>query len=89
MLAGYAYTETSLKNLETIPGKFRGQIKKRVEALVSDPYPQGCKRLKDAFHGEDPVHRIRSGDYRILYVVKGNPHQIFVLDIDNRKDVYR
>lgn len=89
MLVGFAYTETALKNLETIPAKFRGQIKKRVEALLSEPYPTGCKRLKNVFHGEDPVHRIRSGDYRILYVVKGNPHQIFVLDIDNRKDVYR
>lgn len=39
--------------------------------------------------GEDQVYRVRSGDYRILYVVRGNPHQIVVLDIDHRRDVYR
>jgi mRNA-degrading endonuclease RelE of RelBE toxin-antitoxin system len=30
---------------------------------------------------------VRSGDYRILYVVRGMI--VCVLDIDNRKDVYR
>jgi len=31
----------------------------------------------------------RSGDYRILYVVRKNPGEVIVLDIDNRKDVYK
>jgi len=37
--------------------------------------------------GEERVYRVRSGDYRILYCVRGII--VVVLDIDNRKDVYR
>lgn len=39
--------------------------------------------------GDEAVWRLRSGDYRILYVVKSNPEEIIVLDIGHRKDVYR
>ena len=35
------------------------------------------------------MYRERSGDYRILYVVRSNPAEVMILDIDNRKDVYR
>jgi hypothetical protein len=37
----------------------------------------------------EPVYRERSGDYRILYVVRTNPDLVLILDIDHRKDVYR
>lgn len=38
---------------------------------------------------DEPVYRERSGDYRILYVVRENPHEVVILDIGHRKDVYR
>jgi mRNA interferase RelE/StbE len=88
-LYGFAYTEAALKYLETVPAKFRGQIKKRVEALATDPTPQGCKKLQGVTDGEYPVYRVRQGDYRILYSVRNSPQQIVVLDIGNRKDIYR
>lgn len=71
------------------PGKLRAQIAKKAKSLITDPHPQGCKKLKGVKDGDDPVWRIRSGDYRILYVVRKNPSEVIVLDIDNRKDVYR
>ncbi len=89
-LYGFAYTETALKYLETVvPAKIRGQIRRRVEALASDPTPPGSKKVQGATDGEYPVHRVRQGDYRILYSVRNNPDQIVVLDIGHRKDVYR
>lgn len=87
-LYGFAYTEAALTYLEaTIPTKFRGQIKKRIERLASDPTPAGCKKLIGVSDGEYPVYRVRQGDYRILYSVR--PVIIVILDIGNRKDVYR
>jgi mRNA interferase RelE/StbE len=88
-LYGFAYTEAALKYLETVPAKFQIQIRRKIDALALNPYPQGCKKLKGVTDGDDAIYRIRSGDYRVLYVVKGSPHQIIVLDIDDRKDVYR
>jgi mRNA interferase RelE/StbE len=88
-LYGFAYAEAALAYLETVPAKFRGQIKRRVEALAADPTPTGCKQLQGVKDGTYPVYRVRQGDYRILYSVRNSPHQIVVLDIGNRKDVYR
>jgi mRNA-degrading endonuclease RelE of RelBE toxin-antitoxin system len=87
-LYGFAYTEVALKYLETkIPAKIRGQIKRRIEALVADPTPPGSKQLHGVMDGEYPVRRARQGDYRILYSVRGVI--VVILDIDHRKDVYR
>lgn len=89
-LYGFAFTETALKYLETVvPLKFKGQIKRKIEKLASNPHPPGCKKLHGYADGDDEVYRVRSGDYRILYAVKNNPDQIVVLDIDHRKDIYR
>ena len=87
-LYGFAYTEDALKYLETVvPKKIRGQIKKRIEALAATPSPPGCKKLDGVMDGKFPVYRVRQGDYRILYSVRGVI--IVILDIDHRKDVYR
>ena len=90
VLHGFAYTESALKYLEsTVPKKIRGQIKRRIESLTSNPIPKGSKKLQGITDGEYPVYRVRQGKYRILYVIRNNPDQIVILDIDHRKDVYR
>ncbi len=87
-LYGFAYTESALSFLESnVPGKIRGQIKRRIERLAADPMPPGCKKLVGAMDGEYPVYRVRQGDYRIIYSVR--PIIIVILDIGHRKDVYR
>lgn len=76
--------------LDKMPaGKVRAQIAGRAKGLVAEQYPSGCKKLKGVTHGNDPVWRIRSGDYRILYVVRQSPPEVIVVNIDHRKDVYR
>ena len=37
----------------------------------------------------EPILRERSGDYRILYVLRKDPDQVVILDIDHRKDIYK
>lgn len=63
---------------------------RKAKALMQDPHPKGSKPLKGVTTSDgEIVYRERSGDYRILYVVRGNPMQIVILDVDHRKDVYR
>lgn len=88
-LFGLAYSAPALTFLKTLQPKMRRQIIKRIEALVNDPRPANCKQLQNVLDGEDSVHRVRQGPYRILYAVRNNPDQIAVLDIGHRKDVYR
>jgi mRNA interferase RelE/StbE len=72
-----------------VPVKIRGQIKRRIESLAYDPTPPGSKKIQGVTDGENPVHRVRQGDYRILYSIRNNPGEIVILYIGHRKDVYR
>ncbi len=68
--------------------KIKRQIVTKIESLAKDPRPQGSKRVQNVTDGSNPVYRVRSGDYRILYCIRDG-QTIVVLDIGDRKDVYR
>ena len=61
------------------------QIGARIDALRSEPRPDGSQKLK----GMDGLYRIRSGDYRIVYVIRDDRLLVLVVRIGDRKDVYR
>ena len=84
---GFAYDSRALDYLRKIPMKLRKQIVAKITRLASDPHPPTAKLIQGMSDGEERVYRIRSGDYRILYVVRGII--VCVLDIDHRKDVYK
>lgn len=89
-LFGFAFSEAALDYLAIIPFKFRAQVIKKAKALQIDPYPQGSEPLKGkCTKSGEQIYRQRSGDYRILYVVRNNPSEVVILDIGHRKDVYR
>lgn len=89
-LLGFAFAKDALDYLATIPPKFRAQVIKKARALQLDPYPKSAKPLRGKCTREgEPIYRERSGDYRILYVIQGNPQEVIILDIGHRKDVYR
>lgn len=85
-----AVADAALNYLATVPPKLRGQIVRRVRALTENPHPSTSKPLKNIKSEDgDAVFRERSGDYRILYVVKISDKSVIVLDIQHRKSVYR
>ena len=89
-LFGFSFAETALDYLSTVPHKMRAQIIKKAKALQLNPHPQGVKMLRGVTSDNgERVYRERSGDYQILYVVRDNPGEVVILDIDHRKDIYR
>ena len=45
----------------------------------------GIKKIE----GEDELYRLRAGDYRILYQVKGKVLLVLIVGIGHRRDIYR
>ncbi len=84
---GFAYDQRCLDYLKTLEKKLRRQIVTKIQQLAADPHPPTAKVVQGMENGTERVFRIRSGDYRILYIVRGVI--VCVLDIDHRKDVYR
>ena len=87
-LFGLAFGPDATEFLDRMPsGKIRAQLAKKAKSLINDPHPAGCKKLKGTNDTGEAVWRIRSGDYRILYVVRDI--EVIVLDIGDRKDIYK
>lgn len=76
--------KSAKKNLTKIDNPFFNTINEKIEALKTNPRPPGCKKLV----GHDGW-RIRVADYRIIYTINDNILKIVVVEIDNRKQIYR
>jgi mRNA interferase RelE/StbE len=75
------YGATALDDLDSLPGKIRKQILRKIDRLESGLHGD-IKRL----HRADVAYRLRMGDYRILFDVEGTV--IVIRRIGDRKQVY-
>lgn len=64
--------------------RIQRQIMRIILSLANDPRSKGIP-----IKGSDNVFRIRSGDYRIGYVIKDKRVLVLVVRIDHRKDFYK
>ena len=70
--------------LKKLPKKDGEKILEAIESLAKDPRPRWIEKLKNRLG-----YRIRAGNYRIIYTVNDKKLIIFVIDVDDRKDVYK
>jgi mRNA interferase RelE/StbE len=75
------YTELAVENLRVLPTREAAQIIRKIARLESGLHGN-IKRLQEADFG----YRLRMGDYRVLFDVKGDI--ILIQKIGHRKDVY-
>ncbi len=74
-----------LKSLKRFPKKDLIKIKKKIEELgLNLPNPNITK-----MKGDNPFHKIRFGNYRIIYEIHEEKVVILVVKIGHRKDIYR
>ena len=74
-----------LRNLKRFPKKDLRRIKKRIDDLsVNLPDPTSTK-----MKGSNSFHKVRAGDYRIIYEIHNDRLVILVVKIGHRKDVYK
>lgn len=80
------YESNVKKSLEKLPKRDKLAILAKVELLATSPRPEGSKCLKGKF---DDFHRIRVGDYRVIYHIFDQKLIILVVKVAHRSDVYR
>jgi len=74
-----------LKGLKRLPKRDIVRLKKKIEELGSNlPDPRTTK-----MKGNNTFHKIRSGDYRIIYEIHNDRVVILVVKVGHRKDVYK
>ena len=79
------FRPSALREMRGIPRPFRLRLMTAVAALANAPRPPGSIRLQ----GPEGFHRVRVGDYRIVYLIQDRVLLICVVRIAHRKDVYR
>ena len=73
------------KNLIKLPKKELIRIKKRIDALAENLLDPATTKMK----GNNKFHKIRAGDYRIIYEIHDDTLVILVAKIGHRKDNYQ
>ena len=73
------------RDLKKLPQNIRSRIIAKIDELAKDPRPHGYTQLKS----RDVRYRVRVGDYRIIYKVFDDILVVLVLDIGDRKEIYR
>lgn len=73
------------RQFRELPRKEQERLGRRIDRLSEAPYPKDAKKLT----GEEGLYRIRSGDYRVIYMVEDDVLVVLVLKIGHRKDIYR
>ncbi|MDI6686867.1 MAG: type II toxin-antitoxin system RelE/ParE family toxin [Desulfobacterales bacterium] len=74
-----------LKSLKQLPKKELRRIKKKIDNLAENLPDPATTKMK----GNNSFHRIRAGNYRIVYEIHEDRLVILVVKIGHRKDVYK
>lgn len=73
----------AVRALRKIDPQIRDRIHGAIALLASDPRPPASRQLKGR-----PGHRVRVGDYRIIYTIQDDVLLIVVVTVGHRRDVY-
>jgi mRNA interferase RelE/StbE len=75
---------SAVKELEAVPAKDRRRVAAKIQVLAADSRPPGSEKLS----GQER-HRLRQGDYRVVYAIDDAEQTVPVIKIGNRRDIYR
>lgn len=77
--------KSAAKALKKISKPDQKSISKAIDNLAENlPNPNTTK-----MKGDNPFHKIRVGDYRIVYEIQDDILLILIIIIGHRKDIYR
>ena len=74
-----------LKSMKRLPKRELRRIKKKIDDLAENLPDPATTKMK----GNNTFHRIRAGDYRIVYEIHEDRLVILVVKVGHRKDVYK
>lgn len=80
-----AFKRSAAKALKSIPRSDQRRIAAKIDSLADNPPDPNTTKMK----GNNPFHKVRIGDYRIVYEIQDDILLILIVKIGHRKDIYR
>jgi mRNA interferase RelE/StbE len=72
------------KELDALDEAVFRRIDRKILALIENPRPAGCKKLK----GYKDHWRIRIGDWRVIYLIDDSANRVSITRVAHRREVY-
>ncbi len=72
------------KEMENLSDSLIARLTPKIDGLAANPRPSGCRKLR----GYRDLWRIRTGDYRVVYIIDDDRKTVSVTRIAHRRDVY-
>ena len=72
--------KTAQRDLDRIAGDDLERLEKRIKKLGENPRPSGVKKLKHI------LHRIRVGDWRVLFAIEDADKRVTILRVLRRNE---
>jgi len=79
------FKRSAAKVLMKLPKPDRRRIRDKIDSFADNLPAPATTKMK----GDNPFHRVRVGDNRIIYEIHEDTLIILVLKIGHRKEVYR
>ena len=79
------FKKSAAKVLKKLPKQDRRRIRDKIDSFAENLPDPITTKMK----GDNLFHRVRVGDYRIIYEIHEDTLVILVLKIGHRKEVYR
>lgn len=76
--------KSAAKELKRIPKPDQKRISIAIDNLAENLPDPDTTKMK----GNDPFHKIRAGNYRIIYEIQNDILLILIIKIGHRKDIY-
>ena len=76
---------SAAKALKKIPKPDRKRISEKIDSLEEKLPNQDITKMK----GNNPFHKVRVGNYRIIYEIQDDVLLILIVKIGHRKDIYK
>ena len=77
--------KSAAKTLKKIPNADRKRIVHKIDSLAENLPDPDTTKMK----GSNPFHKVRIGNYRIVYEIQDEILLILIVKIGHRKDIYR
>ena len=78
-------TPAAQKELRKLDNLTFKRITRIIAKLEFEPRPNGYKKLS----GGSDEHRIRVGDYRVIYAISDKEKIVIILTLGHRKNIYK
>ena len=71
------------RDLRRLPRSLRERVDAVVRSLRENPRPAGAKRL------DRTMHRVRVGDYRLIYAIRDASAEVVLARFGHRREIYK